>query len=125
MITTEEDEKTIAELSLLSGVDATDVRKIFDSLQTQFCFKYTNNKRIHIPFVGSFLVRYRNDETTPDGKEAQVDAFYGPHPQIKRVVGQLKDIEKTGDYTNLDVFTNLKKQIKNDFKTTITSDDLL
>jgi len=119
MLTNIEDNKTISEISLLSGVDENDIRSVFEAFLTQFVIKYTNNKRIHIPYVGNFLVRYREDKETPEGREAQIDAFYSPHDELKRLVGQLKDIESTGDYTKLDVFKNLKKIIKNDFKTIV------
>lgn len=119
MITNKEDNLAIHEISLLSGIDEEDVRLVFESFLTQFVIKYSNSKRIHIPFVGNFLVKYRQDEETPEGREAQIDAFYAAHDEVKRLVGQLKDIEKTGNYTELDVFTNLKKIVKNDFKTVV------
>jgi len=125
MITTNEDDKTIVELSLISGVSKEEIEKVFIALQPHFAFKYCSNKAIHIPYVGNFLIRYRAEEITDEGKEAQVDAFFAPHPQVKRIVGQLKDIEKTGNFTELDVFTQLKKQIKQDFKTVITDEDFL
>lgn len=118
-MTTKEDTNAIHEISLLSGVDETDVRKVFESFLTQFVFKYTKNKRVHIPFIGNFLVRYREDVETESGREAQLDAFYAPHDQMRRLVGQLKDAEESGNYTEIDVFKNLKKLIKTDFKTTL------
>lgn len=119
MIITQEDKISMHELSLLSGVDEIEIQKIFESFLIQFVIKYTKNKRIHIPFIGNFLVRYREDKETPQGREAQLDAFYAAHDEVRRLVGQLKDIEKSGNYTELDVFTNLKKIIKNDFKTIV------
>jgi tetrahydromethanopterin S-methyltransferase subunit G len=50
------------------------------------------------------------------GREATVDAFYSPSDEVKRIIGQLVDIEETFDYTNLDTFKLLKKVINNDFK---------
>jgi len=123
MISTNDDEKTIAELSLLTGIPIDTIEKVFLGFQTQFTFKHTTNKSIKIPYIGSFLIRYKYDEVTEDGKEAQVDAFFSPHPQVKRLIGQLNDIKKSGDYTKLDTFAILKKQIKQDFRTVITDDD--
>lgn len=125
MITTSDDEKTITELSLLTGISAEIIEKVFLGFQTQFVFKHTTNKSIKIPYIGSFLVRYKYDETTEEGKEAQVDAFFSPHPQVKRLIGQLNDIEKSGDFTKLDTFAILKKQIKQDFKTVIDEEESL
>jgi nucleoid DNA-binding protein len=119
MIVNKEDTQTIHEISLLCGVNEDDIESVFEAFLTQFVIKYSNNKRIHIPYIGNFLVKYRQDEETPKGREAQIDAFYAAHDEVKRLVGQLKDIEKTGNYTELDVFTNLKKIVKNDFKTVI------
>lgn len=119
MIINKEDSQTIREISLLSGVDECDIEKVFEAFLTQFVINYSNSKRIHIPYIGNFLVKYREDKETPKGREAQIDAFYAAHDEVKRLVGQLKDIEKTGNYTELDVFTNLKKIIKNDFKTIV------
>ena len=89
MIVNKEDNQTIHEISLLSGVDKSDIEKVFEAFLTQFVINYSNSKRIHIPFIGNFLVKYREDN------------------------------EKTGNYTELDVFTNLKKIIKKDFKTVV------
>lgn len=125
MISTNDDEKTITELSLITGIPTETIEKVFLGFQTQFTFKHTKNKSIKIPYIGSFLIRYKYDETTEEGKEAQVDAFFSPHPQVKRLIGQLNDIEKYGDYTKLDTFAILKKQIKQDFRTVITDDDRL
>lgn len=119
MIINKEDNLAIHEISLLSGIDEEDVKLVFETFLTQFVIKYSSSKRIHIPFVGNFLVKYREDKETPDGREAQIDAFYAAHDEVKRLVGQLKDIEKSGNYTELDVFTNLKKIVKNDFKTVV------
>lgn len=116
MITTKEDLDTIQNISLISGVDVLEIEKVFQAFITEFTFKYTNNKQIHVPYIGRFLIRYRGEEITDEGKESQVDAFFSPHDQIKRVVGQLKDIEKTKDYTKLDTFVSLKKILKQDFK---------
>lgn len=119
MIATNDDEKTIIELSLLSGIPVDVIEKLFVAFQIQFAFQYKNNKSIKIPFVGSFLVRYRGDSITDEGKEAQLDSFFAPHPQIAHLVGQLQDIEKTGNFKELDVLTQLKKLLKQDFKTKI------
>lgn len=123
MIIETEDEKTIQGISLISGISTDVIEKVFASFQTQFVLNYKKNKSIRIPYIGSFLVKFRKDEITSDGKEAQVDAFYAPHPQVKRLVGQLEDAEISKDYTKLDVFTFLKKIIKRDLKTIITDED--
>jgi len=119
MIVNKEDTQTIHEISLLCGVDEDDIKSVFEAFLTQFVIKYSNNKRIHIPYIGNFLIRWREDKETSDGREAQIDAFYSAHDEVRRLVGQLKDIETTGNYTDLDVFENLKKVIKNDFKTIV------
>jgi len=121
---TSDDEKSITELSLISGISTDIIEKVFSAFQVQFVFKYKNNKSIFVPGIGSFLVRYKSDEITIDGKEAQVDAFYAPHPQIKRLVGQLKDTEKSKDFSKIDAVSSLKKILNRDFKTKISDDDL-
>jgi nucleoid DNA-binding protein len=125
MIISNDDNETIHNISLISGIKEEDIRTVFESFLIQFTLKYCSNKRIHIPFIGNFLVRYRADELTEEGKEALLDAFFSPHEEIKRIVGQLHDIEKTKDYLNIDVVTELKKILKQDFKTKISSDDHL
>ena len=122
MINTQSDDNTMHELSLISGVDELEIRKVFEAFLIQFTFKYTNNKQIHIPYIGNFMIRYRKDEETAEGKEAQVDAFYSPHDEIRRIVGQLKDAETSGDYTDLDTYTTFKKILKNDFKVRLSDD---
>lgn len=119
MIITQEDKITIHELSLLSGIDENEIQKIFESFLIQFIIKYTKSKRVHIPFIGNFLVRHKEDIETSKGREAQLDAFYAPHDEMKRIIGQLTDAEKTKNYTSIDVSTLLKKIVKNDFKTII------
>jgi len=116
LITTDEDTKAIHEISLLSGVDENVVQKIFDAFFIKFTFGYGNNKPIHVPYVGNFFVRFKKDETTLEGKEALVDAFYSPHDEVKRIAGQLKDISSTNEFTTFDGYIMLKKLIKNDFK---------
>ena len=39
--------------------------------------------------------------------------------EMKRIIGQLIDAEKTKNYTSIDVATLLKKIVKNDFKTIV------
>lgn len=116
MIIGEDDLKAIKEISLLSGVDENIVSQIFETFLIQFTFAYSSNKPVVIPFVGNIFVRYKDDEITSEGKEAIVDAFYAPHPEVKRVVGQLKDISTTNDFTSFDIFGMLKKIIKKDFQ---------
>ena len=124
MITTSDDEKTITELSLISGISTDIIEKIFDAFLIQFVINYKNNKSINIPSIGSFLVKYREDIITQDGKEAQVDAFYAPHPQIKRLIGQLKDSESSKDFSKIDTVASIKKIVNKDFKTKIFEDEL-
>lgn len=116
MITKDEDVNMIHSLSLLSGVDENTIQKIFENFVIQFSFAFTAKKSFHIPYIGNIFVKYLGDKITDEGKEAEVNAFYAPHDEVKRIIGQLVDINETEDYTNYDVFTLLKRNIKNDFK---------
>lgn len=119
MITTNDDERTFTELNLLTGIPTEAIERLFSAFQIQFALNYKKNKSIRIPFVGSFLVRYRGDSITDEGKEAQLDSFFSPHPQLVRLVGQMHDVETTGNYKELDILSICKKILKQDFKTKI------
>ena len=116
MIIKDDDLTVVHSLSLLSGVDENDIQKVFEAFLLEFSFACTNNKPAHIPFIGNILVRYKEDIITNEGKEAVVDAFYAPHDEVKRLVGQLQDIADTNDFTQFDGFSIMKKILKNDFK---------
>jgi hypothetical protein len=123
MIIQEDDKTTIEQLRLISGIDEDIIRRVFEAFILQFTFDFTNKKSIHIPFVGNFMVRYKGDKVDVDGKEAVLDAFYAPHDEIKRVVGQLVDAQTSENYSEVDSFNILKKILRIDFKTTIESED--
>lgn len=112
----EEDKKAILQLSLISGIDELKIQEMFESFLILFTLDYSSRKSIRIPLVGNFLIKYRGDEITDKGREATVDAFYSPSTEVKRIIGQLVDIEETFDYTNLDTYKLLKRNINNDFK---------
>jgi hypothetical protein len=124
VITSNDDERTFIELSLLTGIPVEAVESLFAAFQIQFAINYNKNKSIKIPFVGSFLVRYRGESITDEGKEAQLDSFFAPHPQLVRLVGQLHDIEASGNFKELDVLSICKKILKQDFKTKIDDDKI-
>jgi hypothetical protein len=112
----EEDKKAILQISLISGIDENKIQEVFESFLILFTIDYSSKKSIRIPLLGNFFVRYTGENTTDMGREATVDAFYSPSDEVKRIIGQLVDIEETFDYTNLDTFKLLKKVINNDFK---------
>ncbi|NTW90993.1 MAG: hypothetical protein HGA35_03550 [Erysipelotrichaceae bacterium] len=112
----EEDKKAILQLSLISGINEQKIQEMFESFLILFTLDYSSRKSIRIPLVGNFLIKYRGEEITDEGREATVDAFYSPSDEVKRIIGQLVDIEETFDYTKLDTFKLLKRNINNDFK---------
>lgn len=114
-----EDKQVITELALLSGEDENTVIKIFESYLLYITLNYQNKKNNRIPMIGSFFVRYEKDETTLDGKEAVVTSFFSPSEEIKRIIGQLHDIEETGNCRELDTFQILRKKLAKDFKLVI------
>jgi hypothetical protein len=116
---TSEDKQVITELALLSGEDENIVIKIFESYLIYITLNYKNKKNNRIPMIGSFYARYENDETTPEGKEAVITSFFNPSNEIKRIVGQMHDIEESGNYNELDTFQILRKKLNKDFKLVI------
>jgi hypothetical protein len=122
MLSSKDDDKTITEISLISGVSVSSVKKVFEALSANIIFEYSkNNHRINIPYTGNIMIKYVDDVDTPKGKEANIDVFFSPHSQLKRIVGQINDIENKGeDPKNFDVFTMISDFIKMDFKTKIT-----
>jgi len=116
MSLSEEDKKAILQISLISGIDEHKIQEVFESFLILFMLDYYSKKSIRIPLLGNFLVRYTGENISDLGREATVDAFYNPSDEVKRIIGQLVDIEETFDYTNLDTFKLLKRIINNDFK---------
>jgi len=112
----EEDKKAILQLSLISGINEQKIQEVFESFLILFTLDYSARKSIRIPLVGNFLIKYTGEEITSSGREATVDAFYSPSTEVRRIIGQLVDIEETFDYANLDTFKLLKRNINNDFK---------
>jgi len=113
---TSEDKQVITELALLSGEDENTVIKIFESYLIYITLNYQNKKNNRIPIIGSFYTRYERDENTEEGKEAVITSFFSPSDEIKRIIGQLHDIEKTGNCKELDTFQILRKKLNKDFK---------
>jgi len=112
----EEDKRAILQISLISGIDEIKIQEMFESFLILFTLDYSSKKSIRIPLVGNFLIRYTGEDVSVEGREATVDAFYSPSSEVKRIIGQLVDIEETFDYSNLDTFKMLKRNINNDFK---------
>jgi len=125
MIIDNTDLKTISEISLISGVSTENIEKTMEALQSYLVFQYSkDNKRINIPYIGNIMIKYLDDVETPEGKEADLDIFFSPHSQLKHIIGQLKDIENSGDPKDLDVYKSIRKTIKRDFKTKLADDEL-
>lgn len=112
----DQDKKSILQLSLLSGISEIKIQEMFESFLILFTLDYSSRKPIRIPLIGDFLVRYKGDQITDEGREATVDAFFSASDEVKRIIGQLVDIKETCDYSNLDIFKILKRNINNDFK---------
>ena len=118
MIVTTEDEKTIAELSLQSGVGEDTIKRVFESLQSfVFLQQAKESNRIHIPFLGNMKIINNGDIVSSGGKEADISVLFSPHAQLKRIIGQLADLDTMADPTDFEVYQMTKKDIKRDFKT--------
>lgn len=113
---TSEDKQVITELALLSGEDENTVIKIFESYLIYITLNYQNKKNNRIPMIGSFYTRYERDENTEEGKEAVITSFFSPSNEIRRIVGQMHDIEESGNCSELDTFQILKRKLSKDFK---------
>lgn len=113
---TSEDKQVITELALLSGEDENTVIKIFESYLIYITLNYQNKKNNRIPMIGSFYTRYERDENTEEGKEAVITSFFSPSNEIRRIVGQMHDIEESRNCSELDTFQILKRKLSKDFK---------
>lgn len=122
---TEDDKQVITELALLSGLDENKVIQLFEAYLIYFSINYPEKKSNRIPLLGNFFIRYKEDKETENGKEAILDSFFSPSDQIRRLVGQLHDIEHSGNYTELDTFKILKQKLNRDFKLSIDDKDFL
>lgn len=122
---TSEDKQVITELALLSGEDENTVIKIFESYLIYITLNYQNKKNNRIPMIGSFYTRYERDENTEEGKEAVITSFFNPSNEIKRIVGQLHDIEESGNCRELDTFQILKRKLSKDFKLIINDKGII
>lgn len=119
-----EDVNAITQIALLSGVDENDVIKVFESFLILFTLDYKSKKSIHVPYVGNFLIKYKGDSITEDGREALVDAFYSPSDKLRRIIGQLADIEESKNPRELDTYKILKRMFNKDFKLKLEKEDL-
>jgi len=123
-MTTSDDDRTITEISLISGVSTDDVQKVFEALTAHIVFDYSkDNYRINIPYTGNIMLRYVGDKSTPEGKEADIDVFFSPHSKLKQSIGQIHDIEENEeDPKNFNIFQMIRKIIKFDFKTKLSNE---
>ena len=55
---------------------------------------YTNGESVTIPYFGSFLIRYKGDVLTDDGKEAVLETFFDPSPYFRENIGCYEDFKK-------------------------------
>lgn len=121
MVSTIQDEDFIREVHLYSGVPEADVLSVFEAVMIKVYMDLKEGKKLYYPYFGEFKVNHDGDELTNMGKEAKVSMFYSLHPQMKRLVGQISDEEKTG-ITKNDAIDLLMKITKSDLRTKIEDD---
>jgi len=71
------------------------IHNVFNGLMTQALMNYAENEPILIPGFGTFLVRYKGDSITAQGREANIEVFFDASPSFKENIGAYEDFKKS------------------------------
>ena len=95
------DKEALYEIQLLSGRSLENTKDVFVGMLTWLVYRYCSGKEISFPLVGRFNIKYIEDELKEKGNQAILNMSVTPSPTFLRLIGQIKDGEKT-DIEKLD-----------------------
>jgi len=86
------------------------VHNVLNALMTCAIMNYTEGEPMVIPLFGSFLVKYRGDNLTKDGREAEIEVFFDPSPAFKQNIGAYEDFKtsKIKDIRSIPIMKELE-----------------
>lgn len=92
---TQKEIETINNIRNISHENIERIHNIFNALMTQALMNYTENEPMIIPGFGTFLVRYKGDDVSNQGKEAIIEVFFDPSPAFKENIGAYEDFKSS------------------------------
>lgn len=105
-------EKTMIELLRnISHENVERINNVLYALMVQGLMEYSEGKPMVIPYFGTFLIRFKGDKITSDGKkEAVLESFFDPAPYFKENIGAYEDFKKgiSKDMSNIPCIKQLE-----------------
>ena len=85
------------------------INSILLGLMTYGLLNYTDKESIVIPYFGTFFIKYKGDQITPDGKEAVLESYFEPSPYLRENIGAYEDLKKNSfvDIETVPIFKHL------------------
>jgi hypothetical protein len=122
---TQKEQESIENIRNISHENVERIHSIFNALMTYSLMNYTENEPIVIPYFGSFLVKYRGDDITNDGREAKIEVYFDPSPSFKENIGAYEDFKssKNKDITKIPIIRQLAVEQTRALK--LTMNDML
>lgn len=87
------EKELIEEISTFSGYSSVTVQEILEETFLRQLEFVMNNERVHIPFLGNMLVKYKGDEYISGTRVAKIECFFSASDLFKRLVGDIQDGE--------------------------------
>ncbi len=122
---TQKEIEVINSIRNLSHENVERIHNIFNALMTQALMNYTENEPMVIPGFGTFLVKYKGDEISSQGREAKIEVFFDPSPTFKENIGAYEDFKssKNKDISMIPIIKEL--EIEQSQSLRMTMNDLM
>ncbi len=113
--------ETVELLRNISHENQERIHNILKALMTIAIMNYTEGEPVVIPLFGSFLVRYKGDTLTNEGREAEVEVFFDPSPAFKQNIGAYEDFKsnKIKDLSLIPIIRELEIEQTQSLKMTL------
>lgn len=85
------------------------INNILLGLMTYSLLNYTDKEAVTIPYFGTFLIKYKGDKITDNGREAMLESFFDPSDYLKENIGAYEDYKKSSskDITTIPIMKYL------------------
>lgn len=71
------------------------INNFFLGLMTYALLNYTDNEPITVPYFGTFMIKYKGDKITEEGKEAILEGYFVPSEYMKENIGAYEDYKRS------------------------------
>jgi len=123
MVFTPREKEIIREIHFSTNLTEAQVEECFHGLAVTFVNSLLCKKKVTVPFLGNFFVKYNGVERLPEGDYYNVDLFSDPSPIFKKIVGDVDEENTKNTVALTEPYKWLIKQTSKSFKRNINQDD--